>query len=371
MKRIGLAFKLWWAGYRAHRALWWLMAVTLVGCCGMFLYVFLQPYLEARCSVYYNLTNMHTQITIYGTATEEELADVYEALSKSRVVDYYMPKKRLEQPVQDMIGSVSTVVPVRLSLYAFQYSDMLCQSRHGEPLDGYMYLNTKYTFQYMLPFVQNDEVQADSLTLRYQCGIWGDELFDMLISEGDFQKLDRPVSSLLYGISPTATMADVEALNERLAQLLPQKKIKCKVTMDKSLGVSSHAWWYYVRDIGVGGVVFACIIIWALLFHYQLQLRGRDLTVARLVGCRRWQQFFMLVVEGLLNAVLTFVLTMGGYSLYRLLFVREAPRIIWQLWGDVWPVAAFITVVGAAVGVLVALTTLWRPLPLAGKDGSL
>ncbi len=366
MKSVLLLFKLWRAGYRAARGLWWLTTVTVFSCFLFLLYTYMAPFVEARNSIYHNLIYRHTAIERLGTPDAARWDAVCTLLEESRAVDYYILKKPLEQPTLGVINSVSTVVPTNMSLYAWQKErrDLLCDSEYGEPLPGCAYVNAKYALEGTLPLKRGDTFLADGRSFTYFVNIWGDDLFDILISEEDFAALEQSPSGLIYGISPFATRGAVERLNRALAEILPQARFS--VTFDRSLGVSAVGGLY--ADPQFFGVVCVALLAWFLLYRHWIDLRARQLAVTRLLGCRRRTLFWLLTGEAVFNTFLTFCITLGGYALWWAT-VENAPRNALLLCADALPLIGALLLVGAAIGAAAARRVTCRVLSDVGKEG--
>ena len=354
MKLISLSIRLRRAGYRAQRGTWWLMWAALLGCCGLFLYHLLEPAVTNRHSIYSTLTCMNTDVTLYGGGhTSQSLAPALKVLENSPAVDYYILESRLEEPLEQVITSVSTVVTTRQSLFAVQPDELLCDSENGEPLDGYVYVNARYPFEGIFTSSIGDRLSMGDLQLEYKIHIWGDDYFDMLVSNRDFAAYGRPIRRIVYGISPFASRNSVDELNLQLQEVLPRSRFQ--VTMDRSMQIDR---WALFRGMGSYRIelVAACLIAYFLMFRYLLDRRLQDLTVARLVGCRRLQLVAALTFEAGISALTAYLLDMGIFTLYRMLFAKELPRIMLLLWIDSLPVLLVMT----AFSCLLGLAAAWR-----------
>ncbi len=241
-----------------------------------------------------------------------------------------------------------------------QPSALLCDSVHGEPLEGHAYINTKYSFEGLLGVSPGDDFEIGGLRLCYQVPIWGDDLFDVLVSEQDFFRYHYPIRRVIYGISPFASRAAIDRLNEALGVVLPHARFS--VVMDRNVGV--HPWSFLRVDDNIGkpGIAFACLLTYYMLFRYLLERRASSLAVARLVGCRRWQLSVALTGESILNALVTFLLVMGVFSGYRLVFACTPPRTLLLFWLDALPILIGSVIISGALGALASRRCLRRPL---------
>ncbi|MBE6767326.1 MAG: FtsX-like permease family protein [Ruminococcaceae bacterium] len=366
MKSVLLLFKLWRAGYRAARGLWWLTTVTVLSCFLLLLYMYMTPFVEARNSIYSNLAYRHTTVERLGTPDASQWEAVCTLLEESRVVDYYILKKPLKQPACGTLNSISTVIPTNANPYAWQKlnRDLLCDSQYGEPLPGCAYINREHAFAGTLNLSDGDVFSADELSLTYVVGIWGDDLFDILINEKDFAALEQAPSSFIYGISPFATRSAVEQLNRELAKILPQARFS--ITFDRSLGVKVTGGLFY--DPQFIGVVCAALLAWFLLYRHWIDLRARQLAITRLLGCRRRTLFLTLTGEAMFNTLLTFAITLSGYALWWAV-VEKTPRNALLLCGDALRLLGALLVVGAVIGAAAARRVTGRVLSDVGKGG--
>lgn len=353
MKRLALSARLWRSGRRAQRGTWWLLFVCLLGCCAMFLYLFLSPYITNYHSIYCTLASMHTDISFDHSMSHEELKSIENILSESDTVDYYLLESNLKGSGEEIFSTVSTVVTTRHSLYEVQSSPYLCDSETGEPLDGCAYINAQYAFGGVLGIAAGDAFTVAGRDLVYTADIWGDDLFDVLVSNRDFAAWGRPVQRVIYGISPHASRGEVERLNERLGAQLPGAVFS--VVMDKSQGVDVTGFLrqeggYYLE------LSLVCLVTYYLLFRYLLDRRLRDLSVTRLVGASRGTLVGMLTGEGIFNALAAFLPEMALFSLYRLLFADEQLRLLLRIWQkSLWVLLGLV-----AVSALLCLLSAWR-----------
>lgn len=367
MKSVLLLFKLWRAGYRAARGLWWLTTVTVFSCFLLLIHFYLPPFIRARQSLYHNVQYRHTAVTRLGTLDEEDWQAVLSLLENSPVVDYYIPQKTLDTLALQRIPSLSTVVTTRISPFVWEKNKEFCDSRWGEPSVGHAYIDVDHFADGLLTLSPQETFTADTLTLTYTATLQGEDLFDVLISEEDFAALDRPITRLTYGISPFATKTAVVRLNQQLAALLPQARFD--VSLKKDLDVGTRGGLFF--DPIFFGVTAAALLAWYLLYRHTVDQRSRQLAVTRLLGCRCRLLFSLLIGEAVWNTLLTFAAAMGSYSLYRALFWDKTPLIALLLWGDVLPLCGILLLIGALFGAAAALRTVRCPLTSAGKGGVL
>lgn len=366
--------KFWFLSVTLHRAARrsgrgerWLLRACLLCCCGLMLYAILAPFVENRHSIYANLTSLSTDIQLRASVSYDNLSEALSVLETSAVTDYYLLESKLDETAAGRLSSLSTVVTTRHSLYAMQPSAYLCDSADGAPLDGYAYINSLHESAGYLSVSYGSTFTADGQPYLYQISIWGDDRFDMLVSNHDFFAHNRPIRRIVYGISPLASRSAVKRLNDRLGALLPDARFT--VAMDKTLGVKGSA--FLTKGGPLLPLVVVCLLTYYLLFDYRLERRMRDLSVARLVGCRRGQLLLLLAGESARNALTALLAEMAVFSVYRLLFAGEAPRTMLLLWKDALPVIVGLPLFAALLGLLAGGRWLCRsPLVMNREVGS-